>query len=510
MKSTKDNNLSSELIQRMKPEHILLLDSKVPKQFISFDEQYLRRCLEFIQISTDKPTSCSLDSDINVFAESKNMLDILNSPLFHKLGSTIRDRASLIDLRNPKCSSFLSSPGESDSGKSGKLEKEMVVHNSHAPVSNYVHKSIGPSSIPITTGAAHSSSFVPATTSNWMLHKKGNHKCPHYVFSSDHHRDIYFANLVKVDSPNNKVTDCMYTFHSRAGKRKEDEMCEQQFNLIGRMRVSTSITVLSDGTEVMETSFVLFGFDDNCVKELQTRSHNLEKSKGMSRKMSDVLKANRTFKRRSSIKFDVSRSFKDINSAHTCQDAHLEDHFPPNLELAAIVVKEQISHTNNDVKMGGWGLKFLNNTGHRHVNASLETEVPLQFRSRRDADCSTSIDIIIPANFHGVPRSKNSGPSSLIDRWISGGKCDCGGWDMGCALTKLKTKQTEALHQTKTFDIFTEGSKKDSATMKMLKVHDGWYSVPFQSTLSALQSFSIAVAILHAQTHCPKLQHSIG
>ncbi|KAL8100073.1 uncharacterized protein LOC141687187 [Apium graveolens] len=493
MKPTEDNNVSNELVQKMKPEHILLLDSKVPKQFISFDEQYLRRCLEFIKISAEKPTSCSLDSDITVFTESNNMLDILNSPIFHKLGSTIRDRASLIDLRNPKCSSFLSSPGESDLGKSGKSEKEVVVHNNHAHVSNYVH----------------SPSFAPATTSNWMLHKKGNHKCPQYVFSSDHQRDIYFANLVKVDSENSKITDYMYTFHSRSSKTKEDETCEQQLSLIGRMKVSTSITILSGGTEVMETSFVLFGFDDNCEEELQTRSHNLEKSKGISRKMSNVLKASRTFKRRSLMKLDVSRSSKDINFTH-CQDAHLEDYFPPNLELAAIVVREQISRTNINVEMGGWGLKFLNNTRHRHVNASLETEIPLQFRSHGDADCSTSIDIIIPDSLHGVPRSKNSGPSSLIDRWISGGKCDCGGWDMGCALTILKTQQTEALHQAKTFDIFAEGSKKDSATMKMVNLHDGSYSIPFQSTLSALQSFSIAVAILHAQTHYPNLQHSIG
>ncbi|KAK1395362.1 hypothetical protein POM88_014418 [Heracleum sosnowskyi] len=505
MKSTEDSNVSNELIQRMKPEHILLLDSKVPKQFISFDEQYLRRCLEFIQISADKPTSCSLDSDVTVFTETKNMIEILSSPLFHKLGSTIRDRASLIDLRNPKCSSFLSSPGESASAKSGKLEKEMVVHNNHPHVSDNVHKGVGPLSTPIASGAAQSSSFVPVTTSDWMLHNKGNHKCPHYVFSMDHHSDIYFANLLQVDSPNRKVTDYMYAFYVRAGKRKEDdEMCEQPFNLVGRMKVSTSITILSNGTEVKETSFVLFGFDDYCVEEMQTRSHNLENSKGLSRKMSAVLKASRTFKQRRSMKLDVSRS------ANTCQGARLEDHYPPNLELAAIVVREQIPRTNNNVKIGGWGLKFLKSTGHRHVNASVETEVPLQSRSHSDADCSTSIDIIIPASFHGVPRSKSSGPSSLIDRWISGGKCDCGGWDMGCALKILKTKQTEALHLAKTFDIFEEGSKKDSATMKMLNIHDGWYRVPFQSTLSALQSFSIAVAILHAQTYCPNLQHSSG
>ncbi|WOG83214.1 hypothetical protein DCAR_0102388 [Daucus carota subsp. sativus] len=510
MKSTEDNNISNELIQRMKPEHILLLDSKVPKQFISFDEQYLRRCLEFIQITANKPTTCSLDSDFTVFSETKNMLDILNSPLFHKLGSTIRDRSSLVDLRNPKCSSLLCSPSESDSSTSGKSEKDLAVHNDHANVSDHVPKSVGPLSTPFASAAAHLSSFMPATSSRWMLHNRGNQKCPHYVFSSDNQRDIYFANLSKVDSPNKKVTDYMYAFLSRAAKRKEGEMCEQEFNLIGRMKVSSSITILSDGTEVMETSFVLYGFDDNCVEERQTKSHNLEKSKGLSVKMSGVLKGSRTFRRRRSMRLDVSTSMKDINSRQACEGAGVEDHFTPNLELAAIVVKEHISPANKNVKVGGWGLKFLNKTGQRHLNASLQTEVPLQCHSHSNSNCSTSIDIIIPASFHGLPRSKTGSPSSLIDRWISGGKCDCGGWDMGCALTILQTKQTEAFCLAKTFDIFAEGSKKDLATMKMVNVRDGSYCIPFQSTLSALQSFSIAVAILHAQIHSPNRQLSIG
>lgn len=508
MKSTEDNSTSNGLVKRMKPEHILLLDSKVPKQFISFDEQYLCRCLEFIQISADKPTSCSLASDITAFTDSKSILDILNSPLFHKLGSTVRDRASLVDLRHPKYTSYLSSPGGSDSTKSGKLEKNMAVHNNHAHGSNNnVHKSFGPISSTIASGADQSSSFVPATTSHWMLHNKGNHKFPCYVFSFDDKRDSYIANLLKVDSPNNKVTDYMYTFHSRAGNRKEDEIHEQKLNLVGKMRVSTSVTILPDATEVMETLFVLFGFDDNCVEEMQTRSHNLTKSKVLSRKMSDVLKASCTFKRRSSMKLDVSRSAKEINSTHPRHQGRLEDHFPPNLELATIVVKEQVSHTNSNVDTGGWGLKFLNKTTYGHANASLETEVPSQCRTHSDADCSTSIDIIIPSGFHGVPRAKNSGPSSLIDRWISGGKCDCGGWDIGCALTVLKTKQTEALPQAKNFDFFAEGPKKVSPTMKMVNIHDGSYCIPFRSTLSALQSFSIAVAILHTRTHSPNLQH---
>jgi hypothetical protein len=45
------------------------------------------------------------------------------------------------------------------------------------------------------------------------------------------------------------------------------------------------------------------------------------------------------------------------------------------------------------------------------------------------------MSIVIPGGIHGGPKTRDGGTSSLIDRWKSGGCCDCGGWDEGCPLT---------------------------------------------------------------------------
>lgn len=43
--------------------------------------------------------------------------------------------------------------------------------------------------------------------------------------------------------------------------------------------------------------------------------------------------------------------------------------------------------------------------------------------------------VILPGDVHGSPSSGE--PSPLINRWRSGGVCDCGGWDVGCKLRIL-------------------------------------------------------------------------
>jgi len=42
---------------------------------------------------------------------------------------------------------------------------------------------------------------------------------------------------------------------------------------------------------------------------------------------------------------------------------------------------------------------------------------------------------------HGLPKNKSNGASPLIERWRLGGRCDYGGWDMGCALTLLHNRK---------------------------------------------------------------------
>ena len=55
--------------------------------------------------------------------------------------------------------------------------------------------------------------------------------------------------------------------------------------------------------------------------------------------------------------------------------------------------------------------------------------------------------------------------------------------------------------------LILQGSMQGSPIMKMAFIHDGLYLIHFKSTLSALQSFSIAVAIIHTRT--PALQPKV-
>jgi hypothetical protein len=52
-----------------------------------------------------------------------------------------------------------------------------------------------------------------------------------------------------------------------------------------------------------------------------------------------------------------------------------------------------------------------------------------------------SVIAILPNGFHGT--STSGQPLPLMERWRSGGSCDCGGWDEGCILTVLTDNTQE-------------------------------------------------------------------
>uniref|UniRef100_A0A5B7B7C3 DUF3527 domain-containing protein n=1 Tax=Davidia involucrata TaxID=16924 RepID=A0A5B7B7C3_DAVIN len=578
--NVKESRTRESCIQESFLQGILSLENRIPKYIISFDERYLRRCLELIYISASKATSFNISSDFLGSSEtgvlsngsssqkissryacdlakfiiecplvagignavispagdwcvgritgSKSMMNILKSPLFYQFGALDSDvkfgRTNLLDNKGAMYSDFMSSRGGLSISSSQKLEKEMVIGN-HGYGSGPVHKRLVSLSSTNSTSSDQSSSSVSATITHGMLQCTWKDGFPHHVFSVDDQREVYVANLFKAESPDDKVLEYMYMFHSRAGSKKEHDICENDSDLVGKMRVSTSFKLCPNNSEIMETEFVLFGSIDNCVGEVQTSSHILRKNKGLSKKVVEIFKT----KQRTSSKFGGTSSILENSSRAPCQDlsnnldpqvkASLsENHPPPNLELAAIIVKDHLHDNRQEAEIGGWGLKFLKKVGIRQTNASLETSVPSECCLQNTGDCCTSMDILVPAGFHGGPRTRSGGPSSLTERWKSGGRCDCGGWDIGCPLTVLNTRCSEKKAVTpsdtqgecKSFDLFIQGSEQGTAIMKMVNIHDGLYFVHFQSTLSALQSFSIAVAIIHTQnpTLRPKLYRS--
>ncbi|KAJ0738051.1 hypothetical protein HanLR1_Chr06g0213771 [Helianthus annuus] len=91
------------------------------------------------------------------------------------------------------------------------------------------------------------------------------------------------------------------------------------------------------------------------------------------------------------------------------------------------------------------------------VNQSIQPQEELEAvvvkfsQNGEDNQESFSTTVILPGGTHGVP-SKGE-PSPLVDRWRSGGVCDCGGWDVGC---RLRTFSNQAQ---------SSGSRSDNVHM---------------------------------------------
>ncbi|KAL2506526.1 Protein of unknown function (DUF3527) [Abeliophyllum distichum] len=536
------------------------LYNKIPKHIISIDEKYVLGCLELICRSRLREAPCNFASEVNTLSDSlanlteiscrrsynmaklyiecplqagsknsiisstsinrtitgsKSMIDILKSPSFQQFRPVDSDanleRTSLLEMSEPICFEFENSPRVLSSSPSRKLLKEMTLLD-HGYAYAPVHKGLVPVSSTNTTCLDQLSSTASATLFKGMLQCTWKDGLPRYVFSTDDKREVYVASLFKVESSDNKAFDYVYTFYSTKNDSKECDIREVKPKLVGKMRVSASTTFCSNNSEIRETRFVLFHSDDNNLGEMQSSSHALRQNKRLTRKVVNVFRSIHSYKQRSSSKFGgTSASFEDTYR-HPSQQVQnsldpvkvsVENQYVPDLELAAIVVRHHNCKKSKEAKIGGWGLKFLKKPG---INNSISSECCL----RNCGECSTSMNIIVPAGVHGGPRIRIGGPSSLVERWISGGHCDCGGWDIGCPLTLLETRSCtmeaspDNSGECKPFELFIQDSKKNAPIMKMVNIHEGLYYIHFQSTLSSLQSFAIGASIIHS--HSPILR----
>ncbi|KAI3683348.1 hypothetical protein L1987_83851 [Smallanthus sonchifolius] len=281
---------------------------------------------------------------------------------------------------------------------------------------------------------------------------------PHYVFTVEDERKVFIeAKFMKVESITNKGVERIYVFHSN------------ESDLLGEMSVSTSLELCPHGTQIMETTFVLSANGDNIEGYAHTLDKSQEKNKNLS-KLANIFK-NQSYKQRL-----------------PPMQENLWDHLSlPNLELAAIVMKDYVREGRKEVETGGWGLKFL----------------------RKDMHCesckqNTNMNVVVPTGFHGGPRIRSGrGPSSLLQRWRSGGSCDCGGWDLGCPLTVFHAtpnNQDNGFGESVSLDLFVQGSKESVPVLKMVAVSDGLYDLRYKSILSTLQVLSIVVAAIHSQS----------
>ncbi|XP_052876475.1 uncharacterized protein LOC108461984 isoform X2 [Gossypium arboreum] len=450
---------------------VFRMGNKIPRHVVALDEKYLRYCLELIHVNAAKAARCSIS--VNLSSTKTSILSNGQNP------------AKIVDENTEPwvVGSIMGSRSMANILKSPLLEKSGAFNVN--PSLNDVKR-----------------------LCTW------NGGIPYFVFSLDNQREVYVANLENDGAARNKGLDYMYLFHSSKSSHKEHGISDHEF--VGKMTVSTSFSICPQDSKIMETELVLFSGNITSIREIQTSSNNHRKNKGLSEKVVEAFKSSHLSKQSTLSRFRRSSSIMEDSSWDPCRDTVnnsdsldgmnlFEEQLPRNLELTAIVVRDHFPE-NPRPEVGGWGLKFLRKpVAMQNINP---LEAPVHsFCSCNNGVCSTSMDVLIPAGIHGGQRTRNGGPSSLIERWRSGGHCECGGWDLGCPLTVLKSgpskggsPATDMPEDCKLFDFSIQGPEHGSPTLRMTNVQDGLYLIHFQSALSALQSLAIAVAYIHTQS----------
>ncbi|KAL6907510.1 hypothetical protein ACP4OV_002549 [Aristida adscensionis] len=134
----------------------------------------------------------------------------------------------------------------------------------------------------------------------------------------------------------------------------------------------------------------------------------------------------------------------------------------------------------------------------------------IQPSTRNASTGSASVIAILPNGFHGT--SSSGQPLPLIERWKSGGSCDCGGWDEGCMLSvlthgtqekdgdKSTIQDSQALDGSQRFDFLVQGRTRDDRhAFSMVSFKEGLYTVEFRSSIALLQAFAMCIVMLHGR-----------
>ncbi|CAN6864485.1 unnamed protein product [Brassica oleracea] len=285
---------------------------------------------------------------------------------------------------------------------------------------------------------------------------------PVFTFSLDHPGDVYMARTWMDDNDDSRF---VYSFRYIGGRSNRNHI-EQRSNvsgiessLIGQMQVSTQISLeaeeepYEDPVESTVSELVLF---------------DIARARRSGSKHDSVSDGSKHIHRQNSFSRGLTRSFSkhSENSASSSSDPWPATELHPGLEIAAIVIRDSSSSSNES-------FEYMKNSKL----------------------CRREMKVIVPTGNHGLPDAENSCPTPILQRWRSGGGCDCSGWDMGCHLFVLE--QQELINNLHCLELFTEGEKETTPAMTMAFIREGHYEVNFHAKLSALQAFSVCVAELH-------------
>lgn len=339
---------------------------------------------------------------------------------------------------------------------------------------------------------------------------------PHFELSLDNPMAMYTASPVKPHGDGKAAADYVYLFHSDEQGKKDwmGNYSSSVSKLVGKMKVSSSLVLGSDGSSCVETEFVMYGSPDDYLRQMQS-TYSVAKGKGLVKRVAEIMRSPNAssspkhaawgrFGRPSSpLRFDddVRKTLDgEVGAGKAAGLVSLAaDDLPTNQEMAAIVVREQ---REEPAVVGGWGLKFLEKAG----GAAHSEE------SKKARWC---ISAIVPRGYHGGVASGTGGPSGLVERWRNGGRCDCGGWDLGCPIRVLsnyggRSSSPPQDNKSVTVELSLTGvrSSSDEPAVRLVSVTEGLYILYFDAgVVSPLQCFAAGISVVHSQAPqlCPKL-----
>ncbi|KAJ6714459.1 hypothetical protein OIU85_026010 [Salix viminalis] len=303
---------------------------------------------------------------------------------------------------------------------------------------------------------------------------ENKHGVPFFEFSLDFPEEVLVAKAWKANNAFNWV----YTFHSISSRKKSNAAGwgltdgNKESLVVGQMQVSCYFSSkLKDGGN----------FDNSLVTEFV---------------MYDIARGRQRVSTEDSpdVRPGSSANPGLVGGSHEMDANFLH----PDLEIAAIVIQLPFSRRESlKYKRGDKG------SDEMHSNL-LNLSVGEQRRKTiRDKENPEKVRVVIPTGNHSLPSGDSRGPSSLLDRWRSGGGCDCGGWDMACPLTVFGNpgihyaEDKPLVDNQRPLDLFLMGTKENKPALTMTVLEEGQYAVDFHAQLSTLQAFSICVAALH-------------
>ncbi|KAF6995321.1 hypothetical protein CFC21_011841 [Triticum aestivum] len=183
-----------------------------------------------------------------------------------------------------------------------------------------------------------------------------------------------------------------------------------------------------------------------------------------------------------------------------------------SLERNNQMERQNTARNNSDASVSClWSQEDL----HPHLEvAAVVVQVP--FHKTRSQELKTgsspgTVKVVTAGGAHGLPRDDETSPSPLLNRLKSGGRCDCGGWDMSCPIVVLENAydsywvdsvMNESKHP---MELFVKGNQEVLPALSMKVDGKGNFSVDFHARLSALQAFSVCISLLHCSEASPAI-----